>query len=141
MVLNGGPQGLALQSKGLTHQPPEPVAADGMEPFVGNRITSTKNRLLRSLQKVDALEESSARPETPGEHTVETLMAAESPFAFHLPPLVADRELLASACATTRKNLTAVLSRHTLPKSVRVATLSLVRLKCALHGTRPDVRV
>jgi hypothetical protein len=141
MVLHSGPQGLALKSECFTHQPTEPVATDGMKPFVGNRITSTKDWLLRGLQDVHTLDESSARPISPGEHTVETLVAAQRAFAFHLPPFVTDRQFLPSARAATGKNLAAVLGRHTLAKTVRVATLSLMRLKCALHGTRPDVRV
>jgi hypothetical protein len=100
VVLHRGLQRAALQPEGLTHQPPEPVAADGMEPFVRDCITGAKDRLLRGLQKIHALEESSARPKSLSEYTVETLVAAERPFAFHLPPFVADRQLLAAACTT-----------------------------------------
>lgn len=135
MMLHCGPQRLALKSECFTHKPTEPVATDGMEPFVGNRVTGAKHWLLRSLQEVQTLEESSARPVSPGEHTVETLAAAERTFAFHLPPFVTDRQLLPSARAATGKNLAAVLGRHTLTKTMRVATLSLMRLKCALHWT------
>lgn len=132
-------KGCALQTEGLTHQSTKPVAADGVKPFMRNRITCTKDWLLRSFQQIHALEKSSTRPATPGEHAVETLVAPQRAFAFHLP-FVADRQLLASACAATGKDLTAVLGRHTLPKSVRITTLSLMRLKCALHELRPDMR-
>lgn len=134
VMLHGGPQGLALQPEGLSHQPPESVTPNSLEPLVGNRIPGTKDRLLRSLQQIHALEKSSARPVSPGEHTVETLMPAERAFAFHLPAFITDRELLPPARAATGKNLAAVLARHTLTETVRVAALSLVRLKCALHG-------
>jgi hypothetical protein len=129
-------KGCALQTEGLTHQPTEPIATDSVKPFVGNRITCAKGRLLRGLQQIDALEKSSASPATPGKHAVETLVATQRAFAFHLS-FVADRQLLASACAAAGKDLTAVLGRHTLPESVRVTTLSFMRLKCALHGTPP----
>ncbi len=135
VVLHSGPQRLAFKPEGLTHQPPESVAANGMVPLVGNRIPGTKDRQLRNIQQVHALKESPARPVSPGENTVETLMAAERAFAFHLPAFVTDRELLPPARTATGKNLAAVLGRHTLTKPVGVATLSLVRLKCALHWT------
>jgi hypothetical protein len=134
MVLHSGQQGRALKPECFTHQPTKPVATDGMEPFVGNRVTSTKDRLFRGLQDVHTLDESSARPGSPGEHTVKTLVAAERAFAFHLPAFVTDREFLPSARAATGKNLAAVLGRHTLTEAVGIATLSLVRLICALHG-------
>lgn len=140
MVHCGCAKGRALETEGFTHQPPEPVAADGVKPLMGNRITCAKDRLLRGLQQIDALEKSPARPAPPGEHAVETLVATQRAFAFHLP-FVADRQLLASACTATGKNLASVLGRHTLPKSVRVATLSFMRLICALHELRPDMRL
>jgi len=130
-------KGCALQTEGFTHQSTESVTTDSVKPFVGNRITCAKDRLLRGLQQIDTLEKSSSRPATPVEHTVETLVATQRAFAFHLS-FVANRQLLASASATTGKDLTAVLGRHTLPESVRVATLSFMRLKCALHGTPPQ---
>ena len=129
-------KGCALQTKSFTHQSTESVATDGVKPFVGNRITCAKDRLLRGFQQIDALEKSPARPAAPGKHTVETFVAPQRAFAFHLS-FVADRQLLPSACATTGKDLAAVLGRHTLPESVRIATLSFMRLKCALHGTPP----
>jgi hypothetical protein len=130
----------ALQTESFTHQSTEPVATDRVKPFVGNRITCAKDWLFRRLQQVDALEKSSARPASPGEHAIETLVATQRAFAFHLP-FVADRQLLASACAATGKDLASVLGCHTLPKSVRITTLSLMRLKCALHELRPGMRL
>ena len=75
------------------------------------------------------------RPGKPGQ----TRQGPGALLPFHLP-LVADRQLIAAARAAAGKNLAAVLGRHTLPESVRVATLPLVRLEGAFHGHTPGSR-
>ena len=47
--------------------------------------------------------------------------------------LAADGELVSSLGTTAIDDLTAVLGRHARAESVRVASLSLVRLECSLH--------
>lgn len=136
MVHGGVTKRSAFQAEGFTHQPPDPVAPDGVEPLVGDRITCAKDRVLRGFQEEETLQERSAGPAAAGKHTVKTPTAPEPSFAFHLP-FVTDRQLLAAAGTTARKDLAAILRRHTRTEPMRVTAFSLVRLERALHDTLP----
>ena len=94
-VVHGGvTKRSAFQAEGFTHQPPDPVAPDGVEPLVGDRITCAKDRVLRGFQEEETLQEGPIDPAAACKDTVKTPAAPEPAFAFHLP-FVTDRQLLA----------------------------------------------